>query len=221
MKGVNLSEWALNHRSLVIYFMIIFSVMGALSYTRLGREEDPSFAIKTMVISANWPGSSTREMMDEVTDRIEKKVQETPYIDYIKSYTKPGQTVVYVNLLEKTPPEAIPDIWKRVRNIVGDIKDTLPIGTQGPYFNDDFGDTYGTIYALTADGFNFRELRDTAELARAEFLRVPNVAKVQLLGTQDEKIYLDFSTQRLASLGLRPEQIKAALAEQNAVVPTG
>jgi len=221
MRGTNLSEWALNHRSLVVYFMIIFIVMGALSYSRLGREEDPSFVIKTMVVSAIWPGAAVGEMMDEVTDRIEKKLQETPYIDYIKSYTKPGQTVVYVNLLEKTPPAVIPDIWKRVRNIMGDIADTLPPGTQGPYFNDDFGDTYGTIYALTASGFTFRELRDTAELARSEFLRVPDVAKVQLLGTQDEKVYLDFSTQRLANLGLKPDQIIQALREQNAVVPKG
>ncbi len=221
MKGVNLSEWALNHRSLVVYFMIIFTVMGALSYTRLGREEDPSFVIKTMVVSAKWPGAAVGEMMDEVTDRIEKKLQETPYIDYIKSYTKPGATVVYVNLLEKTPPEAIPDIWKRVRNIMSDIADTLPPGTQGPYFNDDFGDTYGTIYALTASGFSLRELRDTAELAKSEFLRVPDVAKVQLIGTQDEKVYLDFSTQRLANLGLKPDQIIQALREQNAVVPRG
>lgn len=221
MTGLNLSDWALSHRSFVIYFMIVFTVMGSLSYTRLGREEDPSFVIKTMVVSAQWPGATAKDMLDEVTDRIEKKLQETPFIDYIKSYTKPGQAVIYVNLLERTPASQVPDIWKQVRNKIGDIASTLPKGVQGPYFNDDFGDTYGSIYALTADGFSFRELRDYAELARAEFLRVRDVAKVQLLGTQDEKIFLDFSTQQLSSLGLKLDQVVQALQQQNAIVPSG
>jgi multidrug efflux pump subunit AcrB len=221
MTGPNLSDWAIHHRSFVVYFMIVFSLMGALSYSRLGREEDPSFVIKTMIVSAQWPGATVNDVLDQVTDRIEKKLQETPYIDYIKSYTKPGTAVVYVNLLERTPPAKVPDIWKDVRNKINDIKNTLPPGTQGPYFNDDFGDTYGSIYALTSDGFSFRELRDFAELARSEFLRVKDVAKVQLIGTQDEKVYLDFSTRQLASLGISFESVIKSLRDQNAIVPSG
>jgi multidrug efflux pump len=221
MSGINLSEWALNHRSFVVFFMIVFSIMGALSYSRLGREEDPSFVIKTMVVSAQWPGATVNDMLDQVTDRIEKKLQETPYIDYIKSYTKPGAAVVYVNLLERTPPAKVPDIWKDVRNKIGDIAGTLPQGTQGPYFNDDFGDTYGSIYALTTDGFTFRELRDFGELARSVFLRIPDVSKVTLIGTQDEKVYLDFSPKQLASLGISTDSVIKALRDQNAVVPSG
>lgn len=221
MIGPNLSEWALQHRSFVVYLMIMLSLFGALSYNQLGREEDPSFTIKTMTIQAQWPGATVTDMMDQVTDRIEKKLQETPFLDYVKSYTKPGSTVVYVNLLERAPAEKVPGIWKDVRNKVGDIVDTLPKGTQGPYFNDDFGDTYGSIYALTADGFNFRELRDYAELVRSVFLRLPDVTKVQLLGTQDEKVYLDFSARQLANLGISVDQVLQALREQNSVVPSG
>lgn len=221
MSGPNLSEWAINHRSFIVYFMIIFSVMGALSYSRLGREEDPSFVIKTMLVGAQWPGATVNDMLDQVTDRIEKKLQETPYIDYLKSYTKPGVTVVYVNLLEKTPPAMVPGIWKDVRNKIADIKNTLPPGTQGPSFNDEFGDVYGSIYALTSDGFTFRELRDFGELARTQFLRVRDVSKVQLIGTQDEKVYLDFSTRQLASLGISIDSVIKALRDQNAVVPSG
>ncbi len=221
MKGFNLSDWALEHRSLVVYLMIMICLTGVLSYNRLGREEDPTFVIKTMTIQAQWPGATVADMMDQVTDRIEKKLQETPFLDYTKSYTKPGVTVVYVNLLERAPGEMVPEIWNTVRNKIGDIVDTLPKGTLGPYFNDDFGDTYGSIYALTSDGFSFRELRDYAELMRSEFLRQPDVAKVQLLGTQDEKVFLDFSTRQLANLGITIQQVTQALRDQNAVVPTG
>src|SRR6516164_5498579 len=202
MKNFNASRWALEHKSLVVYFMLIIALAGILQYHKLGREEDPPFTIKTMVVKTLWPGATTPEVVKQVTDRIEKKLEELPKLDYLKSYTKPGESVVFVNLKDSTLASDVPDLWYQVRKKVGDIKQTLPDGVQGPFFNDEFGDTYGIIYGFMADGFTHRELRDYAEEARSRLLRVKDVSKAEFLGTQDERIYIEFSTHRLAELGM-------------------
>ena len=221
MKTFNLSRWALEHKSFVVYLMLVVALAGIFEYRRLGRDEDPPFTIKTMVVKTLWPGATTLETMQQVTDRIEKKLEELPNIDYQKSYTKPGESVVFVNLKDSTRASDVPDLWYQVRKKVGDIKQTLPQGVQGPFFNDEFGDTYALIFALTSDGFSHRELRDYAERVRAELLSVPDVAKIDLLGTQDEKIYLEFSTQQLAAMGLDISELIQTLQAQNAIQPSG
>ncbi len=217
----NLSEWALQHKSLVWYFMILASVAGILSYINLGREEDPDFTIKTMLIQASWPGASVDEMTSQVTDRIEKKLQELESLDYTKSINTPGQTTIYVNLRENTKAADVKPTWVKVRNMISDITPNLPQGVQGPYFIDSFGDVYGNIYAFTADGLSQRQLRDYLEAARQEILSVPNVGKVDLIGAQDEVVYLEFSTKQMAALGLSQSDIIETLQNQNAVVASG
>jgi multidrug efflux pump subunit AcrB len=221
MKSLNLSEWALRHRSLVWYLMLVFILAGIFSYLSLGREEDPSFTIKTMVVQAKWPGATIDDTLQQVTDRIEKKLQETPSLDYLRSYTRPGETTIFVNLLESTPASAVPGTWQRVRNNVNDIAATLPAGVQGPFFDDQFGDVYGIIYSFTADGFTERELRDYVEGVRNALLTVPDAGKAELLGAQDEKIYLEFDTHLLSGLGIDRNQIIQSLKDQNAVTPSG
>lgn len=221
MKKFNLSEWALEHRSLVTYFMIVFALFGVFSYRSLGREEDPNFTIKTMVLSARWPGSSVDEMTRQVTDRIEKKLEELDTLDYTKSVTTPGSTTIYVNLKPATRGEDVSRSWLRVRNIVRDIQMTLPRGVIGPFFNDDFGDVYGNIYAFTSDGLTDRQLRDYVEEIRRGVLSIPNAGKVNLLGAQNEVIYLEFSPTKLAAYGIDQQAMIAALQAQNAVVPSG
>ncbi|HLP69828.1 MAG TPA: efflux RND transporter permease subunit, partial [Rhizobium sp.] len=217
----NLSEWALQHKSLVWYFMILASVAGILSYINLGREEDPDFTIKTMLIQASWPGASVDEMTSQVTDRIEKKLQELESLDYTKSINTPGQTTIYVNLRENTKAADVKPTWVKVRNMINDITPNLPQGVQGPYFVDSFGDVYGNIYAFTADGLSQRQLRDYLEAARQQILSVPNVGKVDLIGAQDEVVYLEFSTKQTAALGLSQSDIIETLQNQNAVVASG
>jgi multidrug efflux pump len=217
----NLSEWAICHRSLVSCLMLVIVGSGAFAYQRLGRSEDPNVTIKTMVVKSLWPGATTNEMASQVTDRIEKALQETPHLDYLRSYTEPGQTIIFVNLREDTPESAIPDAWSQVRNKANDIRPSLPLGTLGPYFDDDFGDTYGIIYAFTADGFTHRELRDNVEQVRSGLLSLPDVAKVMIFGTQDERIYIEFSTERLAGLNLDWASLIQVLQTQNAVTPAG
>ena len=221
MKGVNLSEWALKHPQMIAFLLLLLSVTGILAYTSLGQKEDPDFTIKTMVVQAYWPGSSAQQMADQVTDKIERKLQEVAEIDYTSSYVKPGETQIKVNLRESVPPEAVPDVWYQVRKKLGDIRPLLPQGTQGPLFNDEFGDTFGNMYALTGDGFNYEDLRRFADAARNEFLRVSEVNKVDLVGKQDEKIYVEISTAKLASLGLDPALIATTLAQANAVGAAG
>lgn len=221
MTGPNLSEWALRHRTLIWYFMILFLVAGVFAYPRLGREEDPTFTIKTMVVSARWPGATTEEMLQQVTDRLEKKLRETPSLDYLRSYTKPGETVIYVYLLESTKNEDVQGLWRKVRSQVDDIRHTFPSGVLGPFFNDDFGDVYGIIYAFTADGFTQRELRDYVEGVRSNLLTIPDAAKADLIGEQDEKVFLEFDVRRLATLGVDRAAVIKALRDQNAVSPTG
>ena len=221
MKSFNLSDWALQHRSLVWYFMIAFMAAGLFSYLQLGREEDPAFTIKTMVIQAQWPGASAEEMTRQVTDRIEKKLEELESLDYTKSVTVPGQTTVFVYLRDSTKAGDVAPTWARVRNMIADIKPTFPQGVVGPGFNDRFGDVFGNIYAFTSDGLSQRQLRDQVEDIRAKILTVPNVGKVDILGAQDEVIYLEFSTRKIAALGLDTRSIIASLQGQNAVAPSG
>lgn len=221
MNGFNLSTWALGHRSFISYLMLLIVVAGGLSYLRLGREEDPSFTIKTMVVQANWPGATVEEMTNQVTDRIERKLQELDSLDFTKSYTTSGQTTILVNLKDETPGRSVPGIWVQVRNKVNDIRSELPSSVQGVYFNDQFGDVYGNIYALTSDGLSFRQLRDYAEAARSQILKIPGAGKVELLGVQSEVIHLDFSTRHIAGLGLDQQSVLNSLQQQNAVAPSG
>ncbi|NNJ18083.1 efflux RND transporter permease subunit [Pseudomonas putida CSV86] len=222
MKGsFNLSEWALRHQSFVWYLMFVALLMGVFSYLNLGREEDPSFTIKTMVIQTRWPGATQDETLLQVTDRIEKKLEELDSLDYVKSYTRPGESTVYVYLRDTTKAEDIPQIWYQVRKKVQDIRGEFPQGIQGPGFNDEFGDVYGSIYAFTADGLSMRELRDYVEQVRAEIRTVPNLGKIEMIGTQDEVLYLNFSTRKLAALGIDQRQVVQALQAQNAVTPAG
>jgi multidrug efflux pump subunit AcrB len=219
--GPNLSEWALSKRSLVVFLMILAVVAGTLSFLRLGRGEDPAFTVRTMVVAAAWPGATAEETMKQVTERLERTLQETDFIDRVRSYTIAGQTTIFLDLKQSTPPAKVPDVWYQVRKNVGDMRHTLPLGVLGPFFNDDFGDTFGIIYAFTAEGFSFRELRDHVEAARSRLLQVPDVSKIEVLGAQDEQIYLEFSTERLAGLRLNLASILATLQAQNLVRPAG
>ena len=219
--GFNLSEWALRHQSFVWYLMFVGLLMGLFSYKNLGREEDPSFTIKTMVIQTRWPGATVDETLNQVTDRIEKKLEELDSLDYVKSYTRPGESTIMVFLRDTTDAEDIPEIWYQVRKKVDDIRGEFPQGIQGPAFNDEFGDVYGSIYAFTADGLSFRQLRDYVERVRAEIRSVDNLGKVEMVGAQDEVIYLDFSTRKLAALGIDQAQVMQGLQAQNAVTPSG
>ncbi len=221
MKTFNLSDWAIEHRSLVWYFMIAFMLAGLFSYFRLGREEDPDFTIKVMVIQAKWPGASAEEMTRQVTDRIEKKLEEIEILDYTKSLTVPGQTTIQVVLRDTTRPREVATTWLRVRNIITDIKGDFPQGVVGPAFNDRFGDVYGNIYAFTSDGLSQRELRDRVEDVRAKVLTVKNVGRVEIIGEQDEVIYLEFSTRRIAALGLDQRTVVSSLQAQNAIAASG
>ena len=221
MKRFNLSEWAIRHRSLVTYFMLVIVVAGIGSYLRLGRSEDPDFTVKTMVVQAAWPGATVSDTLEQITDRLESKLQETPNLDYLKSYTTAGQATIFVNLKDSTPPAQVPDIWYQVRKKVGDIRNTLPQGIVGPGFNDEFGDTYGIVYGFTADGFTHRELRDYVDDVRKQLLQLPDISKIDILGAQDERVYVEFSTEQLAGLGIDRAALIAALQAQNAVTPAG
>jgi multidrug efflux pump subunit AcrB len=221
MNRFNLSAWAIAHRSVVYFLMLVVVVIGIASYMRLGRNEDPTFTIKTMVVQAQWPGATLQDTLLQVTERLERKLQETPHLDYLKSYTNAGQSTVFVYLKGSTGPKAVADTWYQVRKKVHDIELTLPQGVIGPVCNDEFGDTYGIIYGFTADGFTHRELRDYVEDVRSRLLQVPDVAKVDLIGAQPERIYIEFSPAKLAGYGLTTATLTAALQAQNVVAPSG
>ena len=221
MTRFNLSEWAVHNKPIVVFLMLLCIIGGVGAYEGLGRQEDPDFSVQTMVVQVSWPGATAIDTLKQVTDRIEKKLEETPNLDYLKSYTKPGEATVFVYLKESTPNSEIQDIWYQVRKKVSDIKANLPMDVVGPFFNDEFGDVFGIIYGVTYDGFTPREARDFAETVRAEFLRSPDVGKVEIFGDQDEKIYLNFSPQKLANLKLNLDDVLTAIAKQNAVVPSG
>jgi multidrug efflux pump subunit AcrB len=221
MIGPNLSAWSIGNRSLVLYLMIVALIAGAFAFVKLGRNEDPAFTFRTMVVSAVWPGATVEETILQVTERLERTLQETPNLDRLRSYTVAGQTTIFVDLKGATPPATVPDMWYQVRRRVADMRHTLPQGVLGPFFNDDFGDTFGIIYGFTADGFSQRELRDHVEAARSRLLLVPDVSKIEILGAQDERVFIEFSTERLAGLGLNYGALVAALQAQNLVRPAG
>ena len=201
--------------------MIVVTVGGLASYFQLGRNEDPAFTFRIMVVQAAWPGATLDDTLSQVTERLERRLQEIKSLDFLRSYTSPGRTTIFVNLKGSTKPSAVPDIWYQVRKNIGDIRHTLPAGVVGPGFNDEFGDTYGLIYGFTAQGFTHRELRDYVEDIRSRLLHVPDVSSIEILGAQDEQIFAEFSTQQLAGLGIDRAALIAALQAQNAVSPSG
>lgn len=221
MTGFNLSDWALRHRALMAYFMALVALLGVLGYRNLGQAEDPSFTFKVMVVRVLWPGATAAEVAEQVTDRIEKKLQEVPYLDRLVSYSKPGESTVLLFGRDDAPPRAIPDVFYQVRKKVGDIRHTLPAGIQGPFFNDEFGDVFGNLYVITAKGLESAQLKNFADRVRDSLLSVPDVAKVELFGVQDERIHVDIEPGRLAKLGFDLRTLADALAEQNAMVDSG
>jgi multidrug efflux pump len=221
MKAPNLSAWALKHQQMVIYLMVVLTIAGVLSYRSLGRAEDPDFTMKVMVVRTLWPGATAQQVELELTEKIEKKLQETPWIDIVRSASKPGDSTIFVLLKDYTPKTEVPEAWRQVRKKLDDIRMTLPEGVQGPFPNDDFGDVQINIFALTGDGFDLAQLRRYADRMALELKRVPDVKRVELIGVQEEKIYLEADPIRLASLGISPLQIRDALQKQNAVAPAG
>lgn len=221
MKKFNLSDWALKHRSLVWYFIIISAVGGIFSYQKLGREEDPQFTIKTMVIQAQWPGATAEEMTKQITERIEKKLQEIDSLDHTRSQTTAGQTIIFLDLKENTPSKDVHAVWQRVRNMMGDIQGDFPSGIQGPFFNDRFDDVFGNIYAFTGDGISHRQLRDYVNEVQKKILTLPDVGKVEIIGAQDEVIYLEVNARKSAELGVSRSDVVSALQAQNAVTESG
>jgi len=219
--GFNLSDWALHHRSLVWFLLIVSMMAGTLGYLRLGREEDPNFTIKIMVISASLPGATIEDTLDQVTSRIETKLEELDELKFTRSVTMPGQSVVYLELDPTIRGPQVPQVWQRVRNMMSDIRPEFPQEFQGFQFNDDFGDVFGNIYAFTADGFTQRELRDRVEDIRKQVQALPMAGKTALLGVRQERIHLEFSSARLAALGLNHNQVVQTLAVQNAISPSG
>jgi multidrug efflux pump len=221
MTHLNLSEWALRHRSMVAYLIIVLMLGGVLSYFKLGRAEDPDFTFKAMVVRTLWPGATAREVELLVTERIEKKLQEAPWVDVVRSNSKPGESLVFVLVKDYTPKKEVPEAWYQVRKKIGDIKHTLPAGVQGPFINDEFGDTFINIFALTGDGFDLAALRQEADRIARELRRVADVKKIELIGVQDEKVFIEVSHAKLATLGLNPLAIMDALQKQNAMTPAG
>lgn len=221
MKGINLSAWALTHQQMVLYLIIVLTAAGVISYFSLGRAEDPDFTFKVMAVRTLWPGATAQEVEHELTEKIEKKLQETPWVDALRSASKPGESMVFVVLKDYTPKQEVPEAWRQVRKKLDDIRHTLPAGVQGPFPNDEFGDVQINIFALTGDGFDLASLRRYGDNVALELKRVPDVKRVELIGVQDEKIYLDASAARLASYGITPAQIATALQQQNTLLPAG
>ena len=220
-KGFNLSEWALNHQAFTRYLMVVLLLLGVAAYFQLAQDEDPPFTFRAMVVRTYWPGATAQQVAEQVTDKIERVLQEVPYADKIRSYSKPGESQVIFQLKDYSKPQEVADVWYSVRKKIGDMRYTLPQGVQGPFFNDDFGDVYGVIYALQADGFSPAELRDIADDVRQQLLRVQDVSKVELFGVQDEKIFIEIPQKRLAQLGLDLNAVLAQLGQQNAVESAG
>jgi multidrug efflux pump subunit AcrB len=218
---VNLSSWALTHQQMILYLIIVLMGAGVFSYFGLGRAEDPDFTFKVMAVRTLWPGATALEVEQELTERIEKKLQETPWVDVLRSASKSGESMIFVVLKDYTPKKEVPEAWRQVRKKLDDIQHTLPSGVQGPYPNDEFGDVDINIFALTGDGFDLAALRRYADSIAIDLKHVPDVKRVELIGVQDEKIYLDASPARLASFGITPAQIGAALQQQNAILPSG
>ncbi len=219
--GFNLSAWAINHAPLTRYLMVVLMVMGFAAYFQLGQDEDPPFTFRAMVVRTYWPGATAEQVAEQVTDKIERTLQEVPLADKIRSYSKPGESQIILEIKDSSRSNEVANVWYSVRKKVGDMRYTLPQGVQGPFFNDDFGDVYGVIYALEADGFSYAEVKQFADEVRQKLLRVPDVAKVELFGVQDEKLYIEVSQNRLSQLGLDMNQVLAQLGQQNAVESAG
>ena len=221
MSGFNLSEWALRNRSLVLYFAMVLAIAGAWSYLRLGQSEDPPFTFKAMVVRTMWPGATAEETARQVTERIEEKLQELPQLEFIRSYSRPGESNVFVVAKDSLPSKDMPELFYQVRKKINDIRHTLPQGAMGPFVNDEFGDTFGNIYALVGDGFDYALMKSYAERVQLQLLRVPDVAKVELIGLQDERIYVEISNAKIATFGLDFGAVVQQLEQQNAVTPGG
>jgi len=221
MKAFNLSEWVLKHRSFTGFMLALVILGGLFAYYRLGQQEDPPFTFRIMVVKTLYPGATALEVEQQLTDRLEKKIQELPNLDYLRSYSKPGESVIFVTPREDTSPSDIPELWYQVRKKVDDIRMTLPPGSIGPFFNDEFGDTYSLIYAFSGEGFSYADLKQAADSVRQQLLRVKDVEKVDLIGVQDEKIFVEFSDKKLAELGLDTSAVAQALQAQNSMAPAG
>ena len=217
----NLSRWALEHPALTRYLMVVLMVLGMASYFQLGQDEDPPFTFRAMVVRAYWPGATAEQVAEQVTDKIERTLQEVPFADKIRSYSKPGEAQIIFQIKDNSEPGAVPQIWYTVRKKIGDMRGTLPPGVVGPFFNDDFGDVFGVIYALGGQGFSPAEVKTQADNLRQVLLRVPDVAKVELFGVQDEKVFIEVSQKRLAQMGLDMASVLAQLNQQNAVESAG
>ena len=220
-QGFNLSRWALQHIPFTRYLMVVILLLGGAAYFQLGQDEDPPFTFRAMVVRTYWPGASAQQVAEQVTDKIERTLQEVPYADKISSYSKPGESQVIFQLRDNSKPQEVSELWYTVRKKIGDMRHTLPQGVQGPFFNDEFGDVYGVIYGLSGEGYSYAELKTAADDARQQLLRVKDVAKVELFGAQAERIYVELSQKRLAPMGLDINQVIGQLNQQNAVEGTG
>jgi multidrug efflux pump len=217
----NLSEWALNHQTLVLYLMLMLTISGLLAYTKLGQSEDPPFTFKVMLVRTSWPGASAVEVEQQITDKLEKKLQEVPHIDYSRSYSRPGESMIFIIIKDDTFSKEIPEIWYQVRKKIGDIRNTLPSNIESLTFNDEFSDVYGSMYALTGDGFDNFALKKQAEIIRSALLKTPDVGKVDFFGEQKQRIYIELSNAKLATIGISPTALINILQTQNAVVRGG
>ena len=220
-KGFNLSKWALDHAALTRYLMVVLLLMGVGAYFQLGQDEDPPFTFRAMVVRTYWPGATAQQVAEQVTDKLERTLQEVPYADKIRSYSKPGESQIIFQIKDSSRAAEVAGVWYAVRKKIGDMRYTLPQGVLGPFFNDDFGDVYGVIYALDGEGFSNAELKVFADDVRQQLLRVQDVAKVELFGVQDEKLFIEISQKRLSQLGLDMNQVLAQLGQQNAVESAG
>ncbi|HZT55532.1 MAG TPA: efflux RND transporter permease subunit, partial [Burkholderiaceae bacterium] len=221
MSRFNISKWALDHAALTRYLLVVLLVLGAAAYFQLGQDEDPPFTFRAMALRVFWPGATAQQVAEQVIDKLEKTLQEVPHADKIRSYSKPGEALIIFQVRDSSPPKEMAQIWYTVRKKIGDMRATLPAGVIGPYFNDEFGDVYGSIYALSADGFSYQELKDQADRVRQRLLKVQDVSKVGIFGAQDEKLFVEIPQRRLAELGLDFNQVLAQLGQQNAVESAG
>ena len=217
----NLSDWALSHQTLVLYLMLVLTLSGLITYTKLGQSEDPPFTFKVMLVHATWPGASAQEVEQQITDKLEKKIQEVPHLDFSNSFSRPGESMIFLIIKDDTLSKDIPEVWYQVRKKIGDIRHTLPQNLESLTFNDEFSDVYGSMYALTGDGFNYADLNKQAELVRTELLKVPDVAKVEFFGEQKQRLFIELSNAKLVTIGISTPTLIGLLQAQNAVIASG
>src|SRR5215813_14182748 len=221
MSRANLSEFALRHRAFIAFSMVLLFLGGLQGYRSIHQREDPDFSFRVMVVRTLYPGGTAQEVANQLTDVIEKKLQDLPSLDYLKSYSKPGESVIYVTPRQDLPRAELANIWYQTRKKVGDVRLSLPPGVIGPFFNDEFGDTYAVLYAISGEGYSNRALKDVVDDVRQQLLRIPDVEKAELIGVQDERVYVEFSEAKLAQLGLDAQSVGSALQAQNAIAPAG